>query len=183
MAMYCPHRECAGEAFDDAEFLCRRHRLDLVPEPPAREEATARSGGRRWCVDVCWNCGAESSNADNSRCLKCPEALVPPRLLLTWDTGRVRLGPGESVELGREGPHERIFRDHGNVSRKHATVGVEPDGDVWILPVDTTNGTFRLGDPEEELTPGRRHALRDGETVRFARDVPAEVAVFALRDA
>ena len=186
MAMYCPRPDCVGNPFDDSEFMCFTHRVDLVSEPPPSlgDEPAASTPpadtGRAWRVDVCWNCGVESPNPENTSCLRCNEALVPPRLLLDWETGKVRLGPGETAELGREGPYAKIFREYGNVSRMHATVGVEPNGDAWIHPRETPNGTFRPGDPDEELSPDRRHMLGDGMPLRFARNHLAKVAVFAL---
>jgi len=203
MALYCHGSGCETAVFDDAEFMCDRHNLDLVPDPPpARDERAAPppdaeppgpttsaarpatpDSGRSWKSDKCWNCEAVPPNPGNTRCLQCPESLVPPRLLLTWGAGTVRLDPGDSVQVGREGPHARLFRDHGNVSRRHAMVGVDQDGTAWIEPLPAAiNGTFRPGDTDNELLPGRRYELRDGETVRFARDVTASVAVFALPD-
>lgn len=204
MTLYCPDAECANVAFDDAEFMCERHNLDLVAEPPASRQRPATAppspgndprpappapappapappgSGRAWSTATCWSCQAPSPNAGNTRCLECPETLIPPRLLLRWDSGMVKLDPGESVQLGREGSYAGLFREHINVGRAHATVGVDPDGTVWITPMTTRNGTFRPADTDDELLPGRRYDLRDGETLRFARDMRAAVAVYAL---
>ena len=193
MARYCHQRGCETRTYDDDEFMCPDHNVDLLddpppvraepvapppgdtpstpaaPTPPTTSGRQAADPGRSWRTATCWACGTPSPNPANTLCLTCPEALVPPRLLLTWAGGAVRLNPGESVELGREGPHARIFRDHGNVSRRHATVVVDDDGTAWVEPLPAVNGTFRVG-------------AADGETLRFARDVTATVAVYALPD-
>jgi hypothetical protein len=128
---------------------------------------------------VCWSCSTPSPNPGNTECFECFEPLTPPRLLLTWDRGTVRVDPGDSVQLGREGPHARLFDGHGNVSRRHALVGVDPDGTPWISPLEPTNGVFHPADGPE-LDPGSRRDLHDGETLRFALDVRATIAVYAL---
>lgn len=200
MPMYCPDGECAGIEYDDYEYQCRVHERELVPfrpdtaAPPtdagpadttAPGDGTDRSAGpdsgRPWNADQCWSCQAQSPNRENGNCVRCLESLVPPRLVLTWDTGSIRLRPGESVRLGRRKPYEHLFDGHGNVSREHADVGVDADGTAWIEPVETAgNGTFRPGTPDVELFHGSRHELRDGQPLRFARDVMIDVAVFAL---
>lgn len=189
MTRYCHEPGCETAEYDDAEFMCSVHNIDLVADQPtgARSEAQpddegrTSGSGRSWNSDTCWNCGEPSLNPENVDCVDCAEALVPPRLLLTVGTSRVPLKPGESVLVGREGRYAHLFRDNDNVSRQHATVGVDPDGTAWIEPVETSlNGTFRLADTVEELDPGRRHRLSDGETLRFARDVSASVQVYAL---
>jgi hypothetical protein len=178
MPQYCHRSGCEDVDYGDAEFLCPTHNVDLLPDPPPGR-AGPRGSGRAWTSDVCWSCGAPSRNPDNTECLECLEPLTPPRLVLTWERGTVRVDPGDSVQLGREGPHARLFDSYGNVSRRHATVGVDADGTPWIRPLEPTNGVFHPADGPE-LDRGSRHDLHDGETLRFALDVRATIAVYAL---
>lgn len=99
----------------------------------------------------------------------------PRILVLEFATGRVTVEPGGSAVLGREpeiSPYARIFAHHGNVSRRHATIGVERDGRAWIRDESSTNGTFVNGRP---TVPGDRHALHDGDTLRLGVDLHATV--------
>jgi FHA domain len=141
--------------------------------------------GRPWTTLVCWNCDQESANPGNSECLRCGKRLVPPRLVLKFEFGAtVELDRGESAELGREGPYARLFRDSfPNVSRRHARVGVEPDGRAWIEPRLTPNGTFRGADAKEaELEPEVRYPLQPDDQLRFALHAKASVILYALPD-
>ena len=59
-----------------------------------------------------------------------------------------------------------------NVSRRHATVVVDDSGHATIRDEHSTNGTFVNGD---RVLPGTGVRLADGDTVRLAGDVTAEV--------
>ena len=63
-----------------------------------------------------------------------------------------------------------------NVSRRHATVAVEPDGSTWVQDESPTNGTFIDG---LRITPGAKVRLTDGAELRLASDVRASVSIMA----
>jgi pSer/pThr/pTyr-binding forkhead associated (FHA) protein len=79
--------------------------------------------------------------------------------------------------LGRD-PEESLvaaaFFQYENVSRRHATVAVSDAGEATIRDEQSTNGTFINGD---RVLPGTEARLRDGDSVRLAADVTAEVSL------
>src|SRR6266699_813291 len=88
-----------------------------------------------------------------------PAAVVPDR-----ERGR---DPGESLVAA-------AFFQYENVSRRHATVAVSDAGEATIRDEQSTNGTFINGD---RVLPGTEARLRDGDRVRLAADVTAEVSL------
>ncbi|GGV04188.1 hypothetical protein GCM10010275_49480 [Streptomyces litmocidini] len=97
---------------------------------------------------------------------------------------RIRFGavertvtPGGTLLLGRA-PAARTTRGllarHDNVSRRHATVGLEPDGTAWVRDEHSTNGTFVNDGP---VGAGVRTPLRDGDVLRLAADCTLVIAL------
>ena len=188
--------ECGPDVpYGDDDLMCPVHMGELVPEellarpkPPQDEEGTpcgtsgrtgpgpASDGARAWDRSRCWYCGSVPHAETNAECLTCHKALVPPRLLLRFRAGEIEGEPGTTAELCRVGPHARVFWNHPNVSRRHAVVGGDPDGAVWIQPLPTPNGTFLDG---KEIADGERRTLRDGHTIRLARHAEGLAAVYA----
>ncbi|MEV4428204.1 FHA domain-containing protein [Streptomyces sp. NPDC049602] len=97
---------------------------------------------------------------------------------------RIRFGavertvtPGSTLLLGRApAAHTTrgLLERHDNVSRQHATVGLEPDGTAWVRDEHSTNGTFVNGSP---IGPGVRTPLRDGDVLRLAADCNLGITV------
>jgi pSer/pThr/pTyr-binding forkhead associated (FHA) protein len=96
-------------------------------------------------------------------------------LRLSFPTGNVEVPAGTTLLLGRD-PAESLvaaaFADFENVSRRHATVMVDDTGRASIRDENSTNGTFVNGD---RVLPGNEVRLADGDVVRLAADVSAEV--------
>ena len=96
-------------------------------------------------------------------------------LRLSFPTGNVEVPAGTTLLLGRD-PAESLvaaaFADFENVSRRHATVTVDDSGRATIRDENSTNGTFVNGD---RVLPGIAVRLADGDVVRLAADVSAEV--------
>jgi pSer/pThr/pTyr-binding forkhead associated (FHA) protein len=96
-------------------------------------------------------------------------------LRLTFPTGNVEVPAGTSLLLGRD-PAESLvaaaFSGFENVSRRHATVTMDDAGHASIRDENSTNGTFVNGD---RVLPGIAVRLADGDLVRLAGDVTAEV--------
>jgi hypothetical protein len=156
--------------------MCPEHHCDLVP----------LESGKRPCPGPirCWNCGEPSASPDNTGCVACGKSLTPPALLLRFeDGGQLTLDPGEQVLLGRDeeqSPHACLFAGHGNVSRRHATVGVDRDGNAWIRDEKTLNGTFVN---DAEITSKIPATIADGDTVRLAATLSARVRIHGrMRD-
>ncbi|MFI1717717.1 FHA domain-containing protein [Streptomyces litmocidini] len=97
---------------------------------------------------------------------------------------RIRFGvvertvvPGGTLLLGRApaaGATRGLLARHDNVSRRHATVGLEPDGTAWVRDEHSTNGTFVNGSP---VGAGARTPLRDGDVLRLAADCTLVIAL------
>lgn len=96
-------------------------------------------------------------------------------LRLSFPTGNVEVPAGTSLLLGRD-PAESLvaaaFSSYENVSRRHATVTMDDAGHASIRDEHSTNGTFVNGD---RVLPGVAVRLADGDVVRLAADVTAEV--------
>jgi hypothetical protein len=94
---------------------------------------------------------------------------------LSFDTGEVEVRPGQEVVLGRGPQHTvsapRLSR-YDNVSRTHATVGVNPDGSAWLRDEHSANGTWV---DEVPVPQGQTRPLHDGSVIRLASNVTARV--------
>jgi pSer/pThr/pTyr-binding forkhead associated (FHA) protein len=101
--------------------------------------------------------------------------ISPSVLRLSFPTGNVEVPAGTSLLLGRD-PAESLvaaaFSGFENVSRRHATVTMDDSGHATIRDEQSTNGTYVNGD---RVLPGVAVRLADGDVVRLAADVTAEV--------
>jgi pSer/pThr/pTyr-binding forkhead associated (FHA) protein len=102
-------------------------------------------------------------------------AISPAVLRLSFPTGNVEVPAGTTLLLGRD-PAESLvaaaFASYENVSRRHATITMDDDGRASIRDENSTNGTFVNGD---RVIPGVAVRLADGDVVRLAADVSADV--------
>lgn len=140
---------------------------------------------------ICFTCGANLPRAARDDDMPAAstvmqESLRPDHLggaissavlRLTFPTGNVEVPAGTAVLLGRD-PAESLvaaaFAHYENVSRRHATVAVDDAGHASIRDENSTNGTFVNGD---RVLPGISVRLADGDIVRLAADVSAEVVL------
>jgi pSer/pThr/pTyr-binding forkhead associated (FHA) protein len=139
---------------------------------------------------ICFTCGANlprAAKADDDApapTTVMQEYLRPERraspissavLRLAFPTGNVEVPAGTTLLLGRD-PAESLvaaaFAQYENVSRRHATVIVDDGGHASIRDENSTNGTFVNGD---RVLPGTAVRLADGDVVRLAADVSADV--------
>ncbi len=101
--------------------------------------------------------------------------ISPTVLRLSFPTGNVEVPAGTTLLLGRD-PAESLvaaaFAEYENVSRRHATVTVDDGGHASVRDENSTNGTFVNGD---RVLPGVAVRLVDGDILRLAADVTAEV--------
>ncbi len=137
----------------------------------------------------CPACRAEIPDPANLVCVECLEPLAaqaapaaPARtrrggaaLRLVFAGQAVDVPQPGSVLLGRDpglSPVAGLFARHDNVSRRHASVGVETDGRGWVRDEHSTNGTFVNNTP---VPAGQTAPLADGDRLRIASDVVAVV--------
>jgi hypothetical protein len=140
---------------------------------------------------ICFTCGANLPRRDSREDDQPASATVMQEYLkrddrktgpisasvlrLSFPTGNVEVPAGTSLLLGRD-PAESLvaaaFSQYENVSRRHATVRMDDEGHATIRDEHSTNGTFVNGD---RVLPGVAVRLTDGDVVRLAADVTAEV--------
>lgn len=146
---------------------------DGAPAPQPAAEAASESPE---VLPNCPHCGEEVPDPRNQVCVECHGSLVRTEasLRLSFSGGEVIVHPGQEVGVGRDpanSPVSDVFADRDNVSRLHATTGVDADG-AWVRDENSTNGTFVNDVP---VPPGARVRLAEGDTLRLAADVAATV--------
>jgi FHA domain/Double zinc ribbon len=181
------------EPRDPAGILCQECGTNLTGAPPAdddwsppeAEQAQPQDAGEspaetaetaETALPACPHCGAEVPDPDNLVCVSClrplsknPSAQV--RLRLRLPAGERVLFPGDDLVLGRDpavSPVAAGIADYDNVSRRHATIGLDSDGRAWVRDEGSTNGTWRNGAP---VLPGARIPLADGDVLQLAADL------------
>jgi len=151
----CPN--CAAQVQPD-DLICFTCGANL-PRPAVRDETPAPTTVMQEYLKP----------EDRSRFIS------PAVLRLAFPTGNVEVPAGTSLLLGRD-PAESLvaaaFARYENVSRRHATVTMDDDGHASIRDENSTNGTFVNGD---RVLPGIAVRLADGDVVRLAADVAADV--------
>jgi pSer/pThr/pTyr-binding forkhead associated (FHA) protein len=157
MTLTCPH--CATEV-RSGDLICFRCGANL-PHAGRDDDAPAASTVMQEYLRHDQRTGPISSTV----------------LRLSFPTGNVEVPAGTTVLLGRD-PAESLvaaaFAQYENVSRRHATVTVDDAGRASIRDESSTNGTFVNGD---RVLPGISVRLADGDIVRLAADVSAEVVL------
>jgi pSer/pThr/pTyr-binding forkhead associated (FHA) protein len=100
-------------------------------------------------------------------------------MTLTFPAGEVSVSRDREAQLGRDPglPHAHLFTAHDNVSRRHATVGMDETGRAWIRDDGSANGTFVNGPEIASATP---HPLHDGDSVRLGAHLTAKVQITYL---
>ena len=135
-------------------------------------------------IVTCPGCGSALADRLAQACAVCRTPLPRPAgpiapvvLRLIFPTGNVDVPAGTSLVLGRDPEVSLVaaaFEGHENVSRQHATVTVTDAGEATIRDEHSTNGTFVNGD---RVLPGTEVRLSDGDSVRLAADVTAQVSL------
>lgn len=157
-----------------------------VTPPTVMQEYVRREGAAASpeAPAVCPACGRAVLDRSAVACPACGKPLAPATgpispvvLRLAFPTGNVEVPAGTSLVLGRD-PGESLvaaaFAPYENVSRRHATVIVSDTGEATIRDEHSTNGTFVNGD---RVLPGTEVRIGDGDSVRLAADVTAEVSL------
>jgi hypothetical protein len=161
-----------------------------VPPPP-REPTMTGSGGESTAAftPFCPHCGAEIPDIGNPVCVQClrplneggagpgsgPQQQV--NIVVQFSSGELSVSPGQELVLGRDPVHSPVastFSRFDNVSRRHATLGVDGAGQLWVRDERSTNGTFVN---DRRLQPGEQTSLRDGDSIRLAADARGQVRV------
>jgi FHA domain-containing protein/double zinc ribbon protein len=187
----CP--ACAAAVNHD-DLICFTCGANLPRRGPVEEELTPPTVMQEYlrrepaaspqAPAACPGCGRPIQDRSLLICPACGKPLVagtgpisPVVLRLAFPTGNVDVPAGTSLVLGRD-PGESLvaaaFAPYENVSRRHATVTVSDTGTASIRDEHSTNGTFVNGD---RVMPGSEVRIGDGDKVRLAADVTAEVSL------
>jgi predicted nucleic acid-binding Zn ribbon protein len=151
---------------------------DLTTPPTVMQKHLSRVGAR----GACPHCGTPVADPADVVCANCrqplPQEQVSPVVLrLAFPTGNVDVPAGTSLLLGRD-PQESLvaaaFARFENVSRRHATISVDDAGHASVRDEHSTNGTWVNDD---RVLPGVDVRLADGDNLRLAADVTAQVSL------
>lgn len=179
--LVCPEPGCPS----NKGTICRIHLLKLVPPSQRREPRPevpdsadpGRSAGPAASRPVsCWHCDAPIPDPAATRCIQCAKPLIQVALTIEFSGGHVTVATGEQAFLGRaaiESPHYQLFAAYRNVSRLHATIGMDRSG-AWIRDEESLNGTFVNDVPITQL---ERHPLADGDRVRLGATAAGRVSL------
>jgi len=161
----CPG--CAATVSHD-DLICFTCGTNLPRRGPVEEEATPPTVMQEYLRPDDAPPGAQAPATG---------PISPVVLRLTFPAGNVDVPAGTSLVLGRD-PGESLvaaaFAGYENVSRRHATITVSDTGQATIRDEYSTNGTFVNGD---RVLPGTDVRITDGDLVRLAADVTAEVSL------
>jgi hypothetical protein len=181
--------QVCGKEVQQDDLICFNCGANL-PRPGVKDEDQApptvmqqhirRDGATRACP----NCGIPAVDPADLVCAHCRQPLPqtqghisPVVLRLTFPTGNVDVPAGTSLLLGRD-PQESLvaaaFARFENVSRRHATVSVDDAGHATVRDEGSTNGTWVNDD---RVLPGVDVRLADGDNLRLAADVTAQVSL------
>jgi hypothetical protein len=188
----CP--ACAAVVSHE-DLICYTCGANLPQQGPVDEEVTPPtvmqeylrregSAAASQAPATCPGCGHALADRSVLSCPMCGTSMTSPSgpisplvLRLAFPTGNVDVPAGTSLLLGRD-PGESLvaaaFIPYENVSRRHATVTVSDTGEATIRDEHSTNGTFVNGD---RVLPGTDVSIGDGDNVRLAADVTAEVSL------
>jgi hypothetical protein len=128
-------------------------RTRAVTLPPCPICQTPGAPGEEFCVECGFLVGSQPGTESVERPL--------PFLADLRDGRQYPLRLGENV-VGRE--RGDVVLPDGTVSRRHARLFVQADGEVYLEDLGSTNGTWRMG---TLLPPGQRAALGDGTSIQF----------------
>lgn len=157
-----------------------------VPPPP-REPTMTGGESTAAFTPFCPHCGAEIPDVGNPVCVQClrplhdqsggPGGPQQVNVVVTFSSGDLQVTPGQELVLGRDPVHSPVastFSRFDNVSRRHATLGIDNSGQPWVRDERSTNGTFVN---DRRLQPGEQASLRDGDSIRLAADARGQVRV------
>ncbi|MDN3353093.1 FHA domain-containing protein [Actinomadura sp. DC4] len=158
-----------------------------VPPPP-REPTMTGGESTAAFTPFCPHCGAEIPDVGNPVCVQCLRPINDTgagggggpqqvNVTVTFSSGDLQVTPGQELVLGRDPVHSPVasaFSRFDNVSRRHATLGIDNSGQPWIRDERSTNGTFVN---DRRLQPGEQASLRDGDSLRLAADARGQVRV------
>lgn len=155
-------------------------KADAAQEPEARAEPPAPPPAGVEVSAPCWNCSKPVASRD-TRCASCGRARTHALLVCTEPCLELRHGPGPPLRLGRHpdwAPRTAAAFDGWNkVSRRHASITVEPDGTAWVEEPEegTRNGTYLNG---ARIAAGVRTPVRDGDQLRLGLRVSFAVRLY-----
>ncbi|AEM84884.1 Forkhead-associated protein [Streptomyces violaceusniger Tu 4113] len=168
------------EALEEAET---GQKPGQAPEPDPTAEPAPRPAPGTAGVEVsapCWNCRAPVAPRD-ARCASCDRTRTHVLLVCAEPCLELRHGPGPPLHIGRHpdwAPRTAAaFVGWNKVSRRHASLTVEPDGSAWVEePAEgSRNGTYLN---RARIAAGVRTPVRDGDQLRLGMRVSFAVRLY-----
>src|SRR6516162_8390232 len=157
-----------GAAVSHDDLICFTCGTDLPRRSPVQEETTPPTVMQEYL---------RADGGTPSKQTPATGPISPVVLRLSFPAGNVDVPAGTSLVLGRD-PGESLvaaaFANYENVSRRHATITVSDTGHATIRDEYSTNGTYVNDD---RVLPGTDVRIGDGDQVRLAADVTAEVSL------
>lgn len=77
----------------------------------------------------------------------------------------IRLGVGNGAVIGRRGDYAQVFAGQGYVSGRHACLQFNARGELEVVDLGSTNGTFVNG---VQLAPNVPKVICIGDSIKFA---------------
>ena len=84
---------------------------------------------------------------------------------LVCHTPHIRLGVGNGAVIGRRGDYAQVFAGQGYVSGSHARLQFNASGELELVDLGSTNGTFVNG---IQLAPNVPKVICIGDSIKFA---------------
>jgi pSer/pThr/pTyr-binding forkhead associated (FHA) protein len=166
-----PHTKVPLEPGDRVR-LGQNYELSAAEHPPRQAEAEGHPPGAKE--------EAVSPPPEQTPAPRDPAGAVPaqPEAARPTDhawveagdsSGNLRIPRGGEILIGRStsSPMRAMLADLSDVSRRHATYGLDHDGTPWIRDEGSTNGTRVNG---VEILPGEKVRLKAGDVVDFGAD-------------
>src|SRR6266568_4674304 len=152
------------------------HGPDHLPADPEDAMATLTCPGCAATVShddlICFTCGTNLPRRG-----PVTEESTPPTVMQEYLRPDGSAAPGTPRPAGPISPvvlRLSFPAGYENVSRRHATITVSDTGQATIRDEYSTNGTFVN---EDRVLPGTDVRITDGDRVRLAADVTAEVSL------
>lgn len=81
----------------------------------------------------------------------------------------IQLGDRKFILFGRNGDVVHVILDHESISRVHAVVVHRNDGEVCLIDLNSTQGTYVGRHKEKKLQPDEPYVLGDGDIIKFGQ--------------
>lgn len=136
----------------------RQQPVTPTPQTPINRPVTPLSVGQVGGTDSTVRPGSQSQQQPSRASLPRPDHLV-------CYAPHIRLGVGNGAVIGRRGDYAQVFAGQGYVSGRHACLQFNARGELEVVDLGSTNGTFVNG---VQLAPNVPKVICIGDSIKFA---------------